>query len=140
MSGTALGTGLGQPSPDPDVLAIDEDLFPGGRCPALTVKEQLEDLDGLSERAARGADLRSGAVGWSESDTRQQSLLGRVQSGEAGQLPLQPSADLDAVDHRVRAQGGDVVSGLRVGAQEVVFAVPVRAVGQTPVWIDSGQV
>lgn len=87
-------SGSGQPSTDPDVLAIDEDLLPGGRCQALAVKEQLEDLDGLSERAARGADLRGGAGGRCESDTRLEEPAGPDGGQEAGDLPLYPPPTL----------------------------------------------
>ena len=52
LAGAVLGAGLGEPGADSDGVAVDAARLAGGRDAALAVQEELQQLDGLLERAA----------------------------------------------------------------------------------------
>jgi len=62
-----------------------------------------------------------------------QLLLAGVQGVPGGELAVQPGADLHPGQASVAGECGRVGAVGEVGARQVVFAVPVRAVGQAPV-------
>ncbi|MFD5272128.1 hypothetical protein [Streptomyces sp. NPDC058335] len=57
LAGTVLGTGLGQPGPDPDGVAVDAYGLAGGGGAAFAVQEKFQELDGLGEGTG---DLKAG--------------------------------------------------------------------------------
>lgn len=62
-----------------------------------------------------------------------------MQGGPAGELAGEPGGDIGPGNAGVGREGGGIISCLKVGAQEVVLAVPVRTVRQAPVGVDGVQ-
>lgn len=127
-----FGAGLGEPGADLDGAAVDGDRLAGGGAAALTVKEQLEELDGLGEGAASCRARGQGAGGGGEVESGQEPALAVLQGLPAGELAGGPAAEVDAAGGGI---GGEGDAGFEVVAQQVVFAVPVgavRSVAATP--------
>lgn len=62
-----------------------------------------------------------------------------VEGVPGGHLAVEPGADLHPCREGVAGEGGRVGARGKVGAQQVVLAVPVRAVREAPVGGDGGE-
>lgn len=126
-AGAVFGTGLGEPGADLDRFAVDGDRLAGGGGAAFAVEEELEELDGLFEGAAGGCE---GVGAEDEADGCEELLPTGVEVGPAGELPVQPAADLDGAEVGVGAEVGGVVAGGEVGLRRC----PAWSVGGEPCW------
>ncbi|OKJ81072.1 hypothetical protein AMK32_25750 [Streptomyces sp. CB01883] len=87
LAGAVLGAGLGEPGADPDGIAVDTDRLTGGRDAALAVQEELQQLDGLLERAAGPAGGSQRIRLGGEPEGGQQLLLTVGESRPGGDAP-----------------------------------------------------
>lgn len=138
LAGVVLRAGLGWPGADLDGVAVDADRLARGGDAAFAVQEELQELDGLGEGAAGAAGGGRGGGVWGEADDGHQLLAGG-EGRPGGELAVQSGADLDPDQEGARVRADGVGSGGEVGAQQVVFAVPVRAVRRAPVGGEGGE-
>ncbi len=92
----------------------------------------------MRERASCPAGRRNRARVRIETDAGEQGLLGAGECGPAGELALQPRADLHGAQVGVAVEVAGIIPGLQVGAEQPEFAVPVGSVRQSPFAVNSG--